>query len=106
MLFMNKNCPQDFRIVRANLVFRFVPAFGWTRQKVADLMKNPDASFVIPRYYDSEQDRYISMRTKHGDKMPEEFDGVDFPDCDYYAIYSLNYEHDLDMSKVEQYPIV
>jgi hypothetical protein len=103
---MNKDCPQDFRIIKANLVFRFPPAFGWTRQKISELMKNPDVSFVIPRYYDNDQDRYIKMRTKHGDSLPKDMDNVDFPDCDYYAIYSLNYEQDLDMEKVNQYPII
>lgn len=97
---------KDLRIIKANLVYRFLPSFGWTREKVASLMKKPDISFVIPRYYDSEKDKYISMRSKHGDKLPEELNNIDFSDCDYYAIYSLNYEKDIDKEKLKDYPIV
>lgn len=103
---MKKDCPQDFRIIKANLVFRFPPAVGWTRSKVASLMKNPDVSFVIPRYYEDEKDRYIKMRTSNSDHLPREMDDQEFTDCDYYAIYSMNPEQDLDMDKVEQYHII
>ena len=99
-------CTQDFRIIKANLVYRFPPAVGWTRSKVASLMKNPDISFVIPRYYDDEKDKYIQMRSSNSDSLPKELDKEEFTDCDYYAIYSMNREQYLDKEKLEEYPII
>lgn len=97
---------KDFTIIKANLNLRFQPHFGWTRKKVASLMKNPDVSFVIPRYYDDEKDKYIRMRSHHGDCLPQEMNDMDFPDCDYYAIYTLSSSQDIDMEKVNHHPII
>lgn len=76
------------RIVKANLVYRFSPYDGWTRQAVSQLFKEPDFSKVIPRYYDMEKDKSIFEQLERGWIMPEHLNDGEYQDCDYFAVYN------------------
>lgn len=77
------------RIFKANLTHRFNVSDGWTREKVAEMMAQPDIQFVIPRYYDFERDDPIIKKMKHF-VLPETMNKEKFTDCDYFAVYALD----------------
>ena len=86
------------RIVRSNLCLRFYTRDGWTRHEVAQLLHgSKDHARVIPRYYD-ERD---TISKACGYRLD---DGLDHPNCEYFAVYGEM--HPFDPHELQKHEIV
>lgn len=90
------------RILKASLTYRFYVHDGWTRQAVSELFDNLSIEFVLPRYYDMEQDDKI-MCEKERFALPASFNDSLFEDCEYFAVYHPDYQPNTD--KLNQHQI-
>ena len=81
------------KVLKINDGLQFQTKDGWTRSKVADLMKEPDLRKVTPRYIDRTKKR----RTVENPQQDE------FLDCDYYEV---NFQDPFDETKLHRHQIV
>lgn len=94
----NTEFPKGLNVSQANLCTRFYTSNGWTREHVASYLNHPEAiHYVIPRWYDYEKDN-VAQKTVH-----HKLDNTEpYNDCDYFAIYNVGVEKNLDIKKIKK----
>lgn len=84
------------KIVLANTTYRFYRKDNWNRAEVAALLPSGDIKYVIPRWFDKDKDSKIKS------SLLVLNDNIDYSDCDYYAIYHLGKEAELDIKELSK----